>query len=379
MRCIVTDDKQTSQASRKDRLLSLDALRGFDMLWITGAQGLFAPLAALTGWQIWRSAEGQMEHVPWNGFAFYDLIFPLFVFLSGVTLGLSPKYLPSLSWRDRRGSYARALRRLALLIFLGILYNYDWDRGVPTDLSRLRYASVLGRIGIAWFAAAMIVWHVKSWRAVAAIAAGILLVYWAVVAAFGDLTPQGCVHAWIDQRLLPGVCHANKPYDPEGLLLSHVSATVNALLGYLAGRWLMQDRFNGWLRSGVLLVAGAVLLALGWLWNLAFPVNKELWTSSFVLVTCGWGAMLLAVFYAVVDVARLRRLAWPLAVIGANAILIYFVGSIVDWGHVASRILGGLTDIVPKPWLALLAVFAVLFIQWLPLAWLYRRRIHIRV
>jgi predicted acyltransferase len=175
----VTDDKQITDAACrpvKDRLLSLDALRGFDMLWITGAQGIFAPLAALTGWQIWRWADGQMEHVSWNGFAFYDLIFPLFVFLSGVTLGLSPRHLPSLSWPDRRRSYMRALRRLFLLIFLGILYNHGWGHGVPANPSEIRYASVLGRIGIAWFAAAMIVWHVKSWKTVAGIAVGILLV-----------------------------------------------------------------------------------------------------------------------------------------------------------------------------------------------------------
>jgi predicted acyltransferase len=371
-------DQQVPSRPRKDRLLSLDALRGFDMLWITGAQGIFVPLAALTGWQIWTRLGGQMEHVSWNGFAFYDLIFPLFVFLSGVTLGLSPKYLPSLSWPDRRRSYFRALRRLALLIFLGILFNHGWGRGVPMDVSRIRFASVLGRIGIAWFAAAMIVWHVKSWKTVAGIAAGILLVYWAVVASCGDLTPRGCVHAWIDQHFLPGVRHANKPYDPEGLL-SNVSATVNALLGYLTARWLMYDRFNGWVRSGVLLAAGAVLLALGWIWNPAFPVNKELWTSSFVLVTCGWGAMLLAIFYAAVDVARLRWLAWPLAVIGANAIVIYFSASMIDWDHTAHSLFGGLGAVVPGAWYDLLAVFLYLFVQWLPLAFLYRRRIHIRV
>jgi predicted acyltransferase len=364
-------------ANDKQRLLSLDALRGFDMLWISGANDIFAPLAALTGWGVFRTAEAQMEHVPWNGFVFYDLIFPLFVFLSGVTLGLSPKCLPELVWADRRKYYFRAMRRLLLLILLGILYNNGWGRGVPADLSKIRYASVLGRIGIAWFAAAMIVWHVRSWKTVAGVCGGILLAYWAVVAGFGDMTQDGCVHAWVDQHFLPGVCHANKPYDPEGLF-SNVSAVVNALLGYLAGRWLITERC-GWSKSGILLIAGAASLGVGWLWNLAFPVNKELWTSSFVLVTCGWGGMLLAVFYAVIDVARLRWLGWPLAVIGANAIVIYFAASIVRWDYTASSLFKGLIQASPEKWRDLFNVLAYVLVQWIPLAWLYRRRIHVRI
>jgi predicted acyltransferase len=364
-------------ANERQRLLSLDALRGFDMLWISGAQGIFAPLAALTGWETFRTAEGQMEHVPWNGFAFYDLIFPLFIFLSGVTLGLSPKHVQELAWAERRRYYLRAIRRLSLLILLGVLYNNAWGRGVPVDLGKVRYASVLGRIGIAWFIAAMIVWHVKSWKTVAGICGGILLAYWAVVAGFGDMTPNGCVQAWVDQHFLPGVRHADKPYDPEGLL-SNTSAVVNALLGYLAGRWLMMDR-NGWTKSGILLVAGAASLGLGWLWNLAFPVNKELWTSSFVLVTCGWGAVLLAAFYAIVDVARLRWLGWPLAVIGANAIVIYFASSIMRWDYTASSLFGHLIHASAEPWQGLFNTLAYLSVQWVPLAWMYRKRIHIRI
>ncbi len=364
-------------ANDRQRLLSLDALRGFDMLWISGASGIFAPLAALTGWEVFRAAEGQMEHVPWNGFVFYDLIFPLFVFLSGVTLGLSPKYLPELAWTERRKYYFRAVRRLLLLILLGILYNNGWGRGIGTDLSEIRYASVLGRIGIAWFGAAMIVWHVRSWKTVACVCGGILLAYWAVVAGFGDMTPKGCVHAWIDQHFLPGVCHANKPYDPEGLL-SDVSAVVNALLGYLAGRWLMTER-DGWSKSGVFLVAGAVTLGAGWLWNLAFPVNKELWTSSFVLVTCGWGGILLAVFYAIIDVARLWWLGWPLAVIGANAIVIYFAASIVRWDYTADSLFKGLIAASPGPWRDLFGVLAYVLVQWIPLACMYHKKIHIRI
>jgi len=358
--------------------MSLDALRGLDMFWIIGGEGIFAPLAALTGWQIWRYGEQQVRHTAWHGFTFYDLIFPLFIFLSGVTLGLSPRHLPDLPWSERRKSYLRAVRRLGLLVLLGIVYNSAWGQGIHADLSQIRYASVLGRIGIAWFVAAMLVWHIRSWRTVAAISGAILLTYWVVVAALGDLTQEGCVHGWIDQHLLPGIRYRNRAYDPEGLL-STVAATVNALLGYLAGTWLRRDNLNGWAKSGMLLLAGAALLGTGWLWHLVFPVNKELWTSSFVLVTCGWGAMLLAAFYAVIDVGGLRRTAWPLAAIGANAIVVYLASSLVDWEHTASSLFGGLIRVTPEQWQNLLGVLALLLVQWIPLAWLYRRKIHIRV
>jgi predicted acyltransferase len=358
--------------------MSLDALRGLDMFWIIGGEGLFAPLAALTGWQIWRYGEQQVQHTPWNGFTFYDLIFPLFIFLSGVTLGLSPKYLPDLPWTDRRKHYLRAVRRLVLLVLLGIVYNHAWGRGIPMHPGQIRFASVLGRIGVAWFVAAMLAWHIRSWKKITVIAAGILLGYWAVVAGLGNQTPEGSIHAWIDQHFLPGIRYQNRPYDPEGLL-SNATAVVNALLGYLAGRWLRRDDLNGWVKSGMLLLAGAALLGAGWLWNPLFPVNKEIWTSSFVLVTCGWGAMLLAVFYAIIDVGGLRRPAWPLAVIGANAIVVYLASSLIDWEHTASGLFGGLIGAAPGPWQDLLGVLALLLVQWVPLAWLYHRRIHIRV
>jgi predicted acyltransferase len=359
------------------RLMSLDALRGFDMLWIIGLSGIFAPLQALTGWRVFRAAEAQMEHTPWNGFTLYDLIFPLFIFLSGVTLGISRKYLPGLAWGQRRGYYFRAVRRLSLLILLGILYNHGWGHGIPADLGKIRYASVLGRIGVAWFIAAMVVWHVRSWKTVAVVCGGILLIYWTIVAGFGDMTPGGCVHAWVDQRFLPGVRFANRPYDPEGLL-STVPAVVNALMGYLAGRWLATEH-GGWTKSGVLSVAGAVCLGLGWLWNLAFPVNKELWTSSCVLVTCGWSGVLLGVFYAGIDVARLWRLGWPLAVIGANALVIYFAGAIMRWDYTADSLFKGLIGASAEPWRGLLGALAYVLVQWIPLAWMYRRKIHIRI
>jgi len=376
---------ETQTPEVKQRLMSLDALRGFDMFWIIGGHMLFPAMFALTGWGFWQVCESQTKHSPWHGFTAYDLIFPLFIFLSGVTLGLSPKRLDQLPWSQRRSRYGRAVRRLVVLIILGVVYNHGWGGGVPGDLAQVRWASVLGRIGIAWFVAAMLVWH-TSLRTQIGVAITILLGYWFLLMAVappggeaGVLSPQGSWNAWVDQHFLPGTTYLNRPYDPEGLL-SNVPSIVNAMLGVLAGRWLMAGEHRGrWRRTGWLVVAGLVLLGLGWLWHTVFPVNKELWTSSFVLVTCGWSALLLAVFYGLIDAAGWQKLGWPLAVIGANALMIYLASSLVDWSYMAASLFGKLIQTTPAHWHLLLTTLSILLVQWVLLVWMYRRKIFIRI
>jgi len=374
----------TASPSSGKRLLSLDALRGFDMFWIIGGQSLFPALFALTGWGFWKVCQAQAEHAEWHGFTFEDLIFPLFIFLSGVTLGLSPKRLDYLPWVDRRLKYWRASRRLFLLVALGVLFNHGWGEGLPNELKDVRFASVLGRIGFAWFFAAMLVWH-TSFRTQVIVAIGVLLGYWVLLMYIpvpghgaGVLTHEGTWNAWFDQHFLPGKTYRSRPYDPEGLL-SIAPAAVNALLGSFAGRWLADPQRCSKRKVIYLLVAGLGSLALGWLWHPLFPVNKEIWTSSFTLVTCGWSAILLAFFYLVVDVIGCRWLGWPLAVIGANAILIYLSASFVNWSYTVESVFGGFIRLAPESSQAVLGVIALLLVKWLVLAWMYRNRLFIRV
>ena len=383
----------TDQPAEKPRLLSLDALRGFDMIWILGATGIFPALHILTQWEFWKTLEHQCHHVPWHGFVAYDLIFPLFIFISGVTLGLSSRKMGDLTWRERGRRYRHAIFRLLLLIILGVIYNHAWGKGMPSDFSQIRYASVLGRIGCAWFIAALIVWHFR-WKVQAAIAAIFLITSWALMMFYavpghgaGVLTPEGSLTAWIDQNFLPGIHHADKPYDPEGLF-GILTASVNALLGALAGRWIMHREATGPRKAALLAAAGLALLLFGWLWHLHLPVNKELWTSSFVLVTCGWSALLLALFYWVIDVLGApenrkmrwtRWLAFPLAVIGANALLAYLARSLIDWSYTNNSLFKQLIESTPPDWRDLLTVIGLLLVQWLPLLWLYKKRIRIRV
>lgn len=372
---------------KKNRLVFLDVLRGFDMFWIIGGAGVFKALAALTGWAFWKSFAEQLKHPAWNGFTAFDLIFPLFVFLSGMTLGIANRKLSGLPWAERKSYYFKAVRRLVILIVLGVIYNHGWGRGIPAELETARYASVLARIAIAWFLAAMIVWH-TGLRTQICIAVGILLGYWAILYwipvpghGAGVLTPTGCINGWIDTHLLPGMTHGNRPLDPEGLL-SSLPAVVNALIGCWCGRFIKEFKRNDWQKAGIIFATGLLLLGGGWIWDYGFPVNKTLWTSSFVFVTCGWSLILTSIFYTLFDLIPwkgMRYLALPWMVIGANAIVIYVLSSLIHWNHTANSLVGGFIKEAPKDWQWLLTALAIVVIKLLLLAWMYRRKIFVRV
>ncbi len=370
---------------KKRRLASLDALRGMDMFWILGGQSLFAALFVLTGWQGWKVAESHTVHSVWHGFTFYDLIFPLFIFLSGVAMGLSPKRINQLPLSERTPIYLKALKRLFLLSLLGILYNHGWGTGIPASFDEVRYSSVLGRIAIAWFVAALLVWH-TSFRTQMIVAVSTLIGYWLWLSFVpvpggeaGNLSQTGSWNAWIDQNFLPGITYQNRATDPEGLL-SNIPAITNALFGVAAGKLIANASVKGeWRTAGLLAAIGVVSIALGWAWSSVFPVNKDLWTSSFVLVTVGWSFVLLSVFYAIVDLCNLQRFAYLFVIIGANSIIIYLASSIVDWAYISRSLFGGFVLGLPSEWQPLMSVIGLLAVQLFALHWLYKRKILISV
>jgi len=376
---------ETPTKPTKKRLASLDALRGMDMFWILGGQSIFAALFVVTGWTGWKVFEAHTLHSEWHGFTFYDLIFPLFIFLSGVAMGLAPKRIDHLPWNERKVFYRKAIKRLFLLCALGVMYNHGWGTGIPLALDEIRYASVLGRIAIAWFFCAMLVWH-TSIRTQVFTAAGLLLGYWVLMSFIpvpggiaGDLSAAGSWNAWFDKHLLPGISYQNRAVDPEGVL-SSLPAVVNAMIGVFAGQLIAKaSKLGEWKVAGILFAIGVLSVCLGWLWDLQFPVNKELWTSSFVLVTVGWSAILLAIFYALVDILNGQKLAYPFVIIGANSIIIYLASSLVNWEYISLSVFGGFIAAVSAVWQPLLAVVALLLVQLLVLHWMYKRKIFVSV
>ena len=200
-----------------DRLLSLDALRGFDMFWIIGGASIVHEADSFTGWSWLGWLSGQLHHPEWHGFAFYDLIFPLFLFLAGVAMPFS--FQKRLSRGDSKQQLARhVVVRGLLLVLLGMVYNgllqFDW--------ANQRYPSVLGRIGLAYLFAALIVLNAGA-RGRLLWIVGLLLGYWAALKLIpvpqfgaGDLTPGHTLTDYMDRLLIPGRLHAGDR-DPEGV------------------------------------------------------------------------------------------------------------------------------------------------------------------
>jgi predicted acyltransferase len=357
------------------RLRSLDALRGFDMLWILGGAGVLRALAESPGGPALSWLAGQTHHVEWDGFRAWDGIFPLFLFLAGVSMPLS------FEARRRRGASTaglagHALRRGVTLVLLGAVYNgllaFDWGT--------LRWASVLGRIGLGWMLAAFILLRFGSTRALCLWTAGILLGYWALLTlvpvpgqGYASLEPGKTLVDLFDRMYLPGRLH-HVVRDPEGLL-STIPAVATCLSGVLAGRWLggVRPPTQKALR---LAAAGAAAILLALLWDCVLPINKNLWSSSFVALTSGGGLVLLALFYWVIDVRGWQRWCLPLQVIGANAIAAYLLSAFVDFSALGELLLGSATPGSLHP--AFLAGSGLL-LEWLLLYALYRRRVFLRV
>lgn len=361
------------------RLYSLDALRGFDMFWIMGGEEIFHVMAKATNSPFWKTLSDQFEHPDWNGFHFYDLIFPLFLFMAGVATPYSvgrelEKGTP------KQKLLLRVIRRGLTLVLLGIIYN----NGMKIHpLSEVRFCSVLGRIGLAYMFANIIYLYTKQ-RAQAIWFAGLLIGYWLLLSFTsapgfprGDLTMQGNFASYIDRSILPGKLYL-VIHDPEGLM-STIPAIGTALLGILAGQLLKNSPLSPSAKAGRLAIAGVISLILALLWNIVFPINKNLWTSSFVLNVGGISLLLLAAFYYIIDVKGHRKWAFFFSVIGMNSILIYLSPHFINWKFMTDGFFFWVGQIIAAPWNALALVFCFLGLKWLFLYILYKKKIFLRV
>lgn len=372
---ITMDNANTEQR----RLFSLDALRGFDMFFIMGGDALFLCLGALFPGTVLEWWGGQMLHVGWHGFSFEDLIFPLFLFLAGVSFPFS------LAKQRARGSdnvavSLRVLRRAAILVLLGVLYNGL----LQFDFDTLRYASVLGRIGLAWaLAAIMYVWLSARWCAIFSVV--VLVGYWLLLACISApdadgascYSMQGNIVSYIDRVLLPGALH-NGIHDPEGIL-STLPAVVTALLGIFTGVFIKNRPMKGCAKAVTLALAAIALVAVGVLWNNLIPINKNLWTSSFVCVAGGISLALFALFYYIIDVLEWRRWAFFFKVIGVNSITIYLAQHFFDFSFTVKSLFGGMLSFLPSDYDNVAFWLCYIVLCWLFLYFLYRRKLFLKV
>jgi len=372
-----TDNKPVAK-----RLLSLDALRGFDMFWIMGGEGIFVGLASLTGWPVLQWWANQCSHVPWHGFHFYDMIFPLFLFIAGISFPFSLAKRTANN-DTRKSIYKHVISRGLLLVLIGIVFN----NGVSFDFAHLRYGSVLGRIGLAWMFAAIIFMNTKlNFRMVWL--CGILIVYWLLFILFpahdlGATDPysmEGNLAGHIDRLFLPGSFCCYKFGDSEGIL-STIPAICTALLGMLTGQFVgSQYLVNKPIRKVLYMVLAAIgLMIIGRVWNFAFPINKYLWSSSFVCFVGGLSLLLFSVFYLIIDVWGYRKWTLFFVVIGMNPITIYLAERIISFQSATKFFFGGFTAILPESWAQLIDGIGITTIAWVFLYILYKKKIFLKV
>jgi predicted acyltransferase len=393
----------------KTRLLSLDAFRGFTI----------AAMVLVNDPGSWDSVYWPLRHAEWNGWTPTDLIFPFFLFIAGVSIALS---LTNRVNAKDRSIYLKIFRRSVLLFLIGVFLNtfpfYNFAKHEWIDPGTIRIMGVLQRIAICYFVTAIIFLHTDS-KQQTIIAIGLLLIYWLLMTFIDvptclttsvDLKPCNAA-AYIDRLVLTEshMWQESKVFDPEGLL-STIPAIASTIAGVLAGKWLFSSeewrveseetdlslitRHSPLRRVSVLLLFGLILIALGYIWSFWFPINKNIWTGSYVVFTTGWALCTFAICYWLIDVKKYAAWAKPFIVFGVNAIALYVGASILEALLGAIVVTGPDGDPMPlQTWIfnniflpvaepinASLAYAICTVLLWLFLMWLlYRKRIFIRL
>ncbi len=394
--------------------MSLDALRGFDMFWILGADSFVYALHEMNQSPPVAWLAKELDHAEWAGFHFYDLIFPLFVFMMGVSTVFSLTRI--IEREGRAAAVSRVLRRGVLLFVIGLIYSGGFTNPWPD----MRLMGVLNRIALCYLFSGLLFIYLRP-QLLVAVAVALLLGYWALLARVpfpdvrpvpgGDtvitreagytnvtqlnLTSTNLIHGsyvqgvnltdYLDQKYLPGRKY-DGTYDPEGIL-STLPAIATALLGIFAGLLLKNPAVPEIKKVAWLLGSGAAGVALGFLWGTEFPVIKKIWTSSFVLVAGGYSALLLGVFYWIVDIKKWRRWCQPFVWIGMNPITLYLASNFMGglgFEKLARRLVGGPVKSFFDTHIAsgfgdlVIATVAVALFLWFA-HFLYQRKIFLRL
>ena len=324
-----------------------------------------------------------MGHVEWNGLRHHDTIFPLFLFIAGISFPFSYAKMQE-KGKKRWQIYWKILRRGLILVLFGLLCNgllsFHW--------SDLRLWSVLARIGLAWMFAALLFINFKP--SVRAVISVVLLVgYWLLLRfvpapdALPGVDPfsfEGNLVGYVDRCLFPGHLYKGDGglFDPEGLL-STVPAIVTALLGMFTGEWVRRTDTGENKKVLWMVAAAAVFLVLGLVWSRWFPLNKKLWSSSFVLVVAAYSLAMFALFYWIIDVKGWKKWSFPLAVIGMNSITIYMAPRIIDFRHATDFFLAGLCSFMGPVWAKIVWYIGFLALEWLFLYFLYKKKVFLKV
>ncbi|HEV7683157.1 MAG TPA: heparan-alpha-glucosaminide N-acetyltransferase domain-containing protein [Pyrinomonadaceae bacterium] len=308
----------TTTTDASGRLVSLDVFRGITI----------AAMVLVNNPGSWEHIYWPLEHAQWHGWTPTDFVFPFFLFIVGVAITLA--FGSRVESGRTSDLYLKIVKRTLIIFGIGLFLN-----ALPYfSLSELRIPGVLQRIAVCYCFASLLFLNTKI-RTQVGITIALLLGYWLLVKvipapgfAAGDLTKEGSLPSFIDRVVFGKHVWAQaKVYDPEGLL-STIPALATTLIGVLTGSWLRAKKSAHEKVAG-LFVAGAICVAIGWAWNSFFPINKALWTSSYVLFTGGLALQFLALCYWVIDVKGYRRWAKAFEIFGLNAIALYVVADLI--------------------------------------------------
>nr|WP_228051597.1 DUF5009 domain-containing protein [Sphaerospermopsis sp. FACHB-1194] len=355
----------------------------------------------------WSYIYPPLEHAKWHGCTPTDLIFPFFLFIVGVAMPFSfAKYARENTPENRPTSqvYLRIIRRGLVLFALGLfltLFTFFLDftlKGIPIDLSKIRIMGVLQRISLTYVIAAFVVLQLSQ-RGLWIFSGISLLGYWVAMQLIpvpgfgaGNLSAEGNFAGYIDRMILGSQhLYQSGPFDPEGLF-STIPALVTVLIGYFTGSWLQKQQVKT--RTSVnLVIWGLGCLIIGILWGFVFPINKSLWTSSYVVYTAGWALLVLALCYEVVEVRGLKKWGFPWEVMGLNAIFLFVGSGVVGRILVKTSVGSGKDAVATKTWIydnlfsawagnmngSLLFAITNLLLWWLVLYFMYRRRWFLKI
>jgi len=361
------------------RLMSLDALRGFDMFWITRGYMILMGLGkGLNNEWFNQHIMPQIDHAHWEGFTAWDLIMPLFLFVVGTAMPFS--FAKRLQQGQSKGRlYVHIFVRVVILWILGMIAQ---GQLLEYDLEKLQlYSNTLQSIAAGYLIASLILLNLNQrWQFV--VTATLLVLYWCLMAlipmpgqSLGQLTEDNNLAITIDKFILgPFKDETNPPYT---WILSSMTFGATVMIGAFAGQLLRSGRGKA-RKTLILLGAGIACVVVGWVWGQSFPIVKHLWTSSMVVFAAGWSLLLLAVFYLVIDVLRLRFLAFFFVVIGMNAIAAYMATHVFDFRHLGDIFVHGLARWT-GPWQEFTAAVAAFAVLWLILFYMYRKRTFIKV
>ena len=368
-----------SSNSADKRILSVDVLRGFDMFWLIGGTGLALAIVKLFGTGIQSLLIPQLDHAEWIGFTFYDLIFPLFEFVMGMSVLFSLKKL--LQKEGKMAAYKRLIKRFLILFILGIIYY----GGLSNVWPEIRLLGVLQRLALTYLFTGILYIHLEI-RGLAIISALILIGYWILFSfipvpdtGLVALTQQSNWAQYIDVNFLPG-----RKNGPGGLwdivgILGTIPATVSCLLGLFAAEILLSKKLTDQKRVAYLLAGGLAMVITGYLWGIQFPIVKKVWSSTYVLVAGGYSSLLLALFYYLIDVKGYHKWTTMFVWIGVNPITIYMARNLIDFGSISKKLVGGdLSILAGEQWAYLLANIVSLGLSLLLLKFMYDRKIFLK-